>query len=315
VSPALALSVFAVSAVVTLGASAFFADKLDHIGPRLGLPESVVGLLTALAADTPEIASAIVALIAGDHEASLGVVVGSNVFNLAAMIGLSALLAGSVVVGRRALAVEGAVNLVALLVTVGLVAGAFSAPVALLLLLAVVAPYLLVTLRREPGTGHHAHLPHPHLERGALLRPVALTVPAVALILVGATGMVKAALALAKHWDISEAVVGLFVLAVVTSLPNAFTAVRLGLAGRGEALVTETFASNTINLTAGVLVPALFVAVAGTGGGIGLDLAWLLGMTVATLGLLAAPRGLGRAGGGLLVAGYAGFVAVQLAAG
>ena len=313
-SPALALPVFAVSAAVTLGASAFFADKLDHIGPRLGLPESVVGLLTAVAADTPEIASAIVALLAGDHEASLGVVVGSNVFNLAAMIGLSALLAGSVVVGRRALAIEGTVNLLALLVTVGLVAGVFSAPVALLLLLGVVAPYLLVTLRREPAA-HHAHRPHHHLERGALLRPIALTIPAVVLILAGATGMVKAALALARHWGISEAVVGLFVLAVVTSLPNAFTAVRLGLAGRGEALVTETFASNTINLTAGVLVPALFVAVAGTGGGLGLDLAWLVGMTVATLGLLAAPRGLGRAGGGLLVAGYAGFVAVQLAVG
>ena len=46
---------------------------------------------------------------------------------------------------------------------------------------------------------------------------------------------------------------------MITSLPNAFTAVRLGLGGRGEALVTETLASNTINLTGGVLIPALFV--------------------------------------------------------
>ena len=77
--------------------------------------------------------------------------------------------------------------------------------------------------------------------------------------------MVKAALALARHWQISQTVTGVVVLAVITSLPNAFTAVRLGLAGRGEALVTETLASNTINLTGGVLLPALFVTVAGSG--------------------------------------------------
>jgi len=48
----------------------------------------------------------------------------------------------------------------------------------------------------------------------------------------------------------------------LTSIPNAQTAIRLGMLGRGEALVSETFASNTINLLGGVLLPALFVAVA-----------------------------------------------------
>lgn len=311
VSPALALPVFAVSAAVMFAAAGYFADKLDHIGPRIGLPESAVGLLTAVAADTPEIASAVVALIEGDREASLGVVIGSNVFNLAAMIGLSALLAGSVVVAREPLMIEGTVSVLALLVTAGLVAGAYSAPVALLLLLVIVTPYLVVTLRR----GGPAHGGARHVERGALVRPIALTVPAVLLIVAGATGMVKAALALASHWHVSQTVTGILVLAVITSLPNAFTAVRLGLGGRGEALVTETLASNTINLTGGVLIPALFVAVAGSGAGIRFDFGWLAVMTLLTLVLLARPRGLGRAGGALLVGLYAAFVVIVIAAG
>ena len=45
-------------------------------------------------------------------------------------------------------------------------------------------------------------------------------------------------------------------------MPNALTAVRLGLAGRGAALVGETFNSNTINLGFGVIVPSLFVTFA-----------------------------------------------------
>ena len=295
-------------------AAGYFADKLDHIGPRIGLPESAVGLLTAVAADTPEIASAIVALIAGDRETSLGVVVGSNVFNLAAMIGLSALLAGRVVVGRRALTIEGCASMLALLLTIGLVAGALPAPVALLLLLAIAVPYLVVTLRHGGGHGT-AHSGGHQLERGALLGPIALTVPAVCLIVAGATGMVKAALALAHHWHVSQTVTGVLILAVITSLPNAFTAVRLGLGGRGDALVTETLASNSINLTGGVLLPALFVTVAGSGAGIRFGFAWLAVMSLLTLALLARPAGLGRAGGAVLVGLYAVFVVIQVAAG
>src|SRR5260370_15558562 len=98
----LAILLFVASFAVTLAAAGFFADRLDHVGPRLGLPEAVVGLLTAAAADAPEISSALVALAHGEKQVSLGVVLGSNAFNLAAMIGLSAILAGAGVHDRPA---------------------------------------------------------------------------------------------------------------------------------------------------------------------------------------------------------------------
>src|SRR5438067_1493670 len=105
-APPLAIVLFLASAALTFGAAGFFADKLDHVGPRLGLPEAVVGLLTAAAADAPEVSSALVALARGEKQVSLGVVLGSNVFNLAAMIGLSALVTGAVTIRRKALMVE-----------------------------------------------------------------------------------------------------------------------------------------------------------------------------------------------------------------
>src|SRR4051812_31367061 len=119
----IAILVFLGSLAVTLAAASFFADKLDHIGPRLGLPEAIVGLLTAVAADAPELSSAVVALARGDKDVSLGVVLGSNAFNLAAMIGASAALAGIVTIGRRPLAVESVVAVAATLVAGALVFG------------------------------------------------------------------------------------------------------------------------------------------------------------------------------------------------
>jgi cation:H+ antiporter len=297
------------SLALTLGAAAFFADRLDQVGPRLGLPEAVVGLLTALAADAPEISSAVVALARGQKEVSLGVVLGSNVFNLAAMVGLAAVLAGSVTIGRRALAAEGGVGIAATLVAAGLVLGLLPAWVALVLLGAIVVPYLAIFSR---GPADRPTVPADVHHEGAIWKPVALIVPAVGLIVLGSVGMVQSAVALADRWHVSKAIVGILVLAVLTSLPNAFTAIRLGLAGRGPALVTETIGSNSINLVGGIVFPALVVGLAGRTGLVDFNFVWLLGMTCVALLLLSNAAGIGRRGGAVLVALYAVFVAVQL---
>jgi Ca2+/Na+ antiporter len=74
--------------------------------------------------------------------------------------------------------------------------------------------------------------------------------------------------------------------------------------------VSETLNSNTINLLAGLALPALvYGSVAGHAS---LDLAWLLGMTVLALLLLAHPRGLKRAGGTALIGLYVLFVVVRV---
>src|SRR3954470_23767734 len=92
--------IFLASLAITLAAAAFFARRLDRVGLRLGLPETLLGLLTALAAGAPETASAIAALVKGEHGVGFGVILGSNVFNLAAMFGFSALLCGAIRIRR-----------------------------------------------------------------------------------------------------------------------------------------------------------------------------------------------------------------------
>jgi Ca2+/Na+ antiporter len=87
--------------------------------------------------------------------------------------------------------------------------------------------------------------------------------------------------------------------------------VRLGLARRGSALVSETLNSNTINLVGGLAIPALFVGVAGRGGLEQADGAWLLAATGLVIVLLAPRGGMGRAGGALLVGSWVAFAAVQ----
>jgi cation:H+ antiporter len=307
---------------VTLAAAGFFARRLDRVGLRLGLPETLLGLLTALAADAPEVSSAIAALVRGAHDVGVGVVLGSNVFNLAAMVGLGALLAGGVRIRREALAVEGAVGVAATLVVGLLILTVLGAWATLVLLALVLIPYVVLLcagperaprqLRRFFGEPHRPD--HVLVPGERVLVPALTLVPALVVIVAGATGMVDAALRLADRWSLPDVIVGIVVLAILTSIPNSFTAVRLALQGRGSALVSETLNSNTVNLAFGVAVPALFIALGSTSALTGFDLAWLLLMTAIVLALLARPRGVGRSEGLAILLLYAVFVAVQIVA-
>ena len=329
-TPLLTVPLFVVSLAVTLGAAGFFARRLDRVGARLGLPEAVLGLLTALAADGPEITSALVALAKGAGAVSLGVLIGSNIFNLAAMIGLSALLAGRVRLRREALVLEGGVGLLVTRARLGArdrlsVAGRRGrrADVRARAVRGVAAARLVVRAAhraRQPrrgraragGAGPRSH--EPRCARGAALAPRG---PDPARSRADRArqhgdGRVRAVSVgpLARLADL----VGVLVLGPLTSLPNAFTAVRLGLARRGAALVSETTNSNTINLFAGIVLPALFVGVARATAGVKLELAWLLAMTAFTLVVLARRRGMGRLAGAVLVVFYVVFVLVELVA-
>ena len=327
---AVALPLFLVCLAVTLSAAATFARRLDRLGARFGLPEVLIGVLTALAADGPEVSSALVALFKGAHEASVGVIVGSNAFNLAAMVGLSALLAGSVRVRRATLVVEGGAGLAVAAIVTALLLGALSAILAVALLAAVLLPYLalviggprLATRLRLPRVldrviasaveeGQHRGAAHSGLHF-ATHRQISLMGVDLLLIVFGSAGMVQAALSLGDRWGIRPALVGALVLGPLTSLPNALTGVRLGLANRGAALVTEVLNSNTINLVAGVAVPALFITFTARSTTDRIDLALLVGATIATLALLARRAGVHRVGGAILILLYVLFVAVQL---
>jgi len=307
---------FVISLVATLYAAAIFADRLDHLGERFGLPEALLGLLTAVAADAPELATAITAVATGAKGVGLGVVVGSNVFNLGAMLGLSAVVTGCVTLRPQTLVLEGGVALGVTGVICLLGFGVLAAWAALGVSLAVLAPSAAVVALAPHedafvealGEPHRAHPPHGR----ALWEPLLLIPVAVTAVVLGSIGMVHWALRLGHSAGLPNVLVGTLLLAVLTSLPNAYTGLRLGRAGRGSALVSETMNSNTINLVGGIAVPALVVGfgarfsnlVAG-------DLAWLVVATAAAIALLARPAGMRRAGGALLIASWIAFAAVQ----
>jgi cation:H+ antiporter len=316
---------FALAALVSLGASWLLVVSLERIGARLGLSEALLGLLAALAADAPEITAAVTALVHHDQHVGAGVVIGSNVFNLAALLGLSAVLAGEIPLHRRALELSGAVALWMCAATLALVTGACSPPLALALALVVLVPYVAILAVRHERIARIG-LPaswsrwlvaaiseeeqelevaiHPRRGQG---RDALLALAAVAVVVAASIEMEHSATQLGAREDVAPILVGALVLAVVTSLPNAVAAVYLALRGRGAAVLSTALNSNAINILAGLLIPTSILGAGAPSGQTTFVAVSYAAMTALALGCAYAASGLRRGAGALIVVVYLAF--------
>ena len=131
------------AAAVSLAASWLLVSRLERLGERAGFSEAWLGLVAALAADAPEITSAVTALARGQATVGAGVIIGSNVFNLAALLGLAAVVAGRIAFHRRVVLLGGVPAVWVAAVT--LLTVTVLAPVAgLALTVALLGPYVAV---------------------------------------------------------------------------------------------------------------------------------------------------------------------------
>jgi cation:H+ antiporter len=327
---AAALLALVIGAGFSLAASSVLVVRIERLGERFGLTEAMLGLVAALAADAPEITSASAALAHGQRAVGVGVVLGSNVFNLAALLGLGAVVAGRIALHRRVVALEGAVGLWMAAVTIGALAGLIGPDTGLILVLLVLLPYAWLSALHAP---HRTRVRLPprvrrwlaealteeEQEEGPALHPpaarpgdaVSALTGALALVVVVVASLVmeRAATSVGTRLAIPDIVTGGVVLAAITSLPNAVTAVYLARRGRGAATLSEAMNSNTLNVAFGLFLPAAIAGLA-TGGSASLVAAWYAALTFAVLACAFWRRGLSRPVGLLIIAAYAAFVAI-----
>ncbi len=328
-----AVAAFVVGAVISLATSWLLVSRLERIGERLGMSEALLGIVAALAADAPEISAAVSALTSHQQSVGAGVVLGSNVFNLAALLGLGAVVAGRISLHRKVLALAGAVALWVAVVCLGVVTGLL--PVAAGLILAVVVLGLYSVLLGTEGQGmQRLRLPQrwwtwlrsavteEEIELEEAIRPrpgrwpdVTTAGVALVVVVVASVVMERAASHLGQLYGVPPIIVGGLVLAAVTSLPNAVAAVYLAGRGRGAATLSTALNSNAINVVAGLLLPAALLGLGRPSAQAVLVTAWYLALTVAVLVIAYHQRGLGRRAGGLIIAAYAAFTVSVIVSG
>ena len=281
------------------------------LGERFGLSPLVIGLtVVAFGTSAPELVVSVDAALAGYGGIAIGNVVGSNICNLALILGAVAVLRPAVV-DRGLIRGAGPVMIAAAVGLVVLLANGRLSRLDGLLLTAAIVIYTVASLRsRDMAAGLAGETPGAVRSTAVAL---VLFAAGLALLLAGGSLFVKGGAALALALGVAPAVVGLTVMAVGTSMPELATSVVGAVRGQGAMATGNIIGSNIFNALAIPGIAALVTPLERGGVGVA-DLGVMLVVSVVALGFMYTGSRLTRTEGAVLLAGYVGYCAWLLAA-
>jgi cation:H+ antiporter len=287
----------------------------SRLAVRAGVSPLVVGLtVVAFGTSSPELAVTVGSAYAGDADVALGNVLGSNIFNVLFILGLSALVAPLVVAQqlvRLDVPLMIGVSVLALVLSLD---GSVGRLDGLLLFSGVVAyTVFLVRQSRRESKGVRAEYEEafgdaPRRSAAWMLDGAQAAVGLV-LLVIGARWLVDAAVATATAMGVSSLVIGLTIVAAGTSLPEVATSVLATLRGERDIAVGNVVGSNIFNL---LCVLGLGSAVSPAGlavapGALTFDFPVMIAVAIATLPIFFTGYTIARWEGAVFLAYYVAY--------
>jgi cation:H+ antiporter len=285
----------------------------------LGISPLVVGLtVVAFGTSSPELAVSVQAVNAGNVDIALGNVVGSNIFNVLFILGLSALITPLVVdaqmIRQEVPVMIGASLLLCAMVLDGGLGRAEG--VALTVLLVAYTVLLVWQSRRETQALRDEYAAESHVaaatgSRTGLPLQLGLIAAGLVLLVFGSRWLVEAATTIARAFGISELVIGLTIVAAGTSLPEVAASITAALRGQRDIAVGNVVGSNTFNIL-GVLGISASISQAPlpvSDAMRSFDLPVMLAVAIACLPVFFTGRSIARWEGGVFLGYYAAYTA------
>lgn len=287
----------------------WFVEGAAGIADKFGIPQLVIGLtIVAMGTSAPEAAVSITAALQGPEAAgiSVGNVVGSNIMNILVILGLASAIT-SIAVSKTTVRYEipFMLGITGLFLGLGAADGVLTFADGALLwvcFLAYLGYMLFMTKKGLMQAEEQENVKRP------LWLLLIMAAGGMALIIWGSDVTVDAATSLAKKFGMSERFIGLTVVALGTSLPELFTSVVAAKKGKADIAIGNIVGSNIFNIlfvigTSALITPVVFASnfVADCLVAIGAGaLLWLC---------VFRKKKLNRAGGILMLLGYAGYFA------
>lgn len=282
---------------------------------KIGLSPLVVGLtVVAFGTSSPEIVVGIKAALDGNGGIAVGSVIGSNICNIGLILAVGILVRPIKVHVKLLQRDVPILVIVTLLVPLTLIGGTIGRTEGAILLAGLIA-YVLYNIY---GSSHEEDPEARDEFEEELVNPpfrtwitAAQLIGGVAGLAVGGRLLLYGGVGLATQLGVSEAVIGLTVVAFGTSLPELATTIAAARRGHGDIAVGNAIGSNMMNLLAVLGISALVKPL--TFSGINLfEIGVLIGFTVLLLPLMFTDFTLKRLEGALLLTGYVGFVLITV---
>ncbi|CAN5635395.1 calcium/sodium antiporter [soil metagenome] len=251
----LTLTLFVAGVVLLIAGAELLVRGASRLAVAAGITPLVVGLtVVAFGTGSPELAVGIRASLAGQADITVGNVVGSNIFNVLFILGISAIVAPLIVsqqLVRLDVPIMIVVSLAMLLMAIDTVIS--RADGTMLLLAGAGYTWLLIRIsRRETAKVHaeyeQAYGSQPPSQKGRWWLHLLLIAVGLGLLVIGSHWLVEGAVEIATALGMSELVIGLTIIAAGTSLPEVATSIIAGLRGERDIAVGNVVGSNLFNI-------------------------------------------------------------------
>lgn len=244
------ITLFVIGLVLLLGGADVLIRGATAIARRLGISPLLVGLtIVSLGTSAPEVAVSVTSAYHGEADMALGNVLGSNIFNILAILGSSALVA-PLLVQRQLIRFDVPVMIIAAILTFILALDGSLGVVDGVILLSGLLIYTLLLVRiarRSADTPPEMPDDSPKWSQRLSVQ-LAMIVVGLGLLVLGSNWLVDGAIIFARLLGVSELVIGLTIIAVGTSLPELATSIIAVAKGERDIAVGNAIGSNILNL-------------------------------------------------------------------
>ncbi|KZL17442.1 calcium/sodium antiporter [Pseudovibrio sp. WM33] len=224
------------------------------VATRLGVSKLFIGLtLVGFGTSMPELVASLQGALAGYPGVAVGNIVGSNIANVLLILGVTALIL-PIAVNREAFQRDGVVLVVSSLILLGVILTGYLSRSAGFILIALLLSYTLFSYWSERKAGKAAaqiyeaeadEVSYPNL---TIWWGLAIFIVGVVGIVIGASLLVSSSIVIAKHFGVSDAVIGLTLVAIGTSLPELATSAIAAVRGHAEVAFGNIVGSNIFNI-------------------------------------------------------------------
>lgn len=252
------LGILAISLLIVIKAADLFVDNLVYIGESLEISEIILGVTaSAIGTSLPEFGSAMIATLTGSSDIGVGVVIGSNIWNIAGILGISAFVAGLIQTNRQEIKRDGVMTILTALILMGflLFVNEITRIVGIVLI-SVYVVYMGILLRAQKENSKNSKSSQ---KKSISWKNIFLVIIGLIGLIIGCRLLIYSGVELAEIGGIPKMLVGLFALGIGTSAPEFVVTLTSAMKKLHSLSIGTVLGSNVFNIMMGIGIPALFM--------------------------------------------------------
>jgi cation:H+ antiporter len=327
-----------VALIVVIKSADIFVDSLVEVGESLGISQIILGVTaSAIGTSLPEFGSAMIAVFSGNPDIGVGVVIGSNIWNIAGILGISSLAAGYIFVKKEELKRDGLMTLLTALILMifMLLFNDITRVVGVVLVIAyIIYLYILIKSQQkkskpedsgveETETSPVSDEPKISSSGNVLVEEVIvsgrsrnknilISLVGLAGLIIGSRLLVYSGVEIGELTGVPQIIMGLFALAIGTSMPELVVTLRSAMKKMHSLSIGTVLGSNIFNILIGIGIPSLFMNIPVDKLAVSFDAPVMIGVTALLILLSYRKSKLSRIGGAVLVTVYIAYIVTRI---